>query len=90
MPRYFFHISDGRRTYPDPLGIALPSLEAAKAHARQDAQALSESWMALSQADWRLMVADESGAELLSIALSQAARPEAQPGFGHSEMLTAA
>jgi hypothetical protein len=42
MPRYFFHISDGRRTYPDPLGIALPSLEAAKAHARQDAQALSE------------------------------------------------
>ncbi|WP_425487884.1 DUF6894 family protein [Microvirga lupini] len=26
MPRYFFHISDGRRTYPDPLGVALPSL----------------------------------------------------------------
>ena len=90
MPRYFFHISDGRRTYPDPSGVTLPSFEAARAHAHQDARALSESWMALSQAEWRLMVADESGAHLLSIALSQATTPEDQPRFGHSEMLTAA
>jgi len=89
MPRYFFHISDGRRTYPDPWGVALPSLEAARAHARQDAQALSESWMALSQAEWRLTVADESGAQLLSIALSRAARADAQSRVG-SMMLTAA
>lgn len=82
MPRYFFHISDGRHTYPDPLGIALPSLKAARAHARQDARGLSESWMALSRAEWRLTVADESGTQLLSIALPQGGRPEAQATMG--------
>ena len=90
MLRYFFHISDGRRTYPDPLGVVLPSLAAARAHAFLDAQSLSESWMALSQADWRLVVADEGGAHLLSIALSQAAKPENQPRLGCPDMLTAA
>ncbi len=89
MPRYFFHVCDGRRTLPDPLGCELPDLEAARRHAREDARMLLESWMARSRAPWRVLVADETGHTLLTVALPEAAVSEAHPLFGNPDDLAA-
>jgi hypothetical protein len=89
MPRYFFHLSDGRRTYPDPVGVDLDSLEAARQYAHQDARSLLESWMARSSAPWRMIVVDESGSTVLSLALHEAAVSEANPLFSSQDDLAA-
>ncbi len=89
MPRYLFNLTDRRLTYPDPVGMDLDSLDAARRHAHQDARALLESWMVKSSAPWRMIVTDENGTTLLTIALPEAAVSEALPLFGGSDDLAA-
>ncbi|WP_425486999.1 DUF6894 family protein [Microvirga makkahensis] len=75
--RYYFNLSDGRRWYPDPMGVELDSPDRARQRAFQDAQALLESWMARSALPWRLVVHDSSGTVLCSLNLVEIAASSA-------------
>jgi hypothetical protein len=60
MPRYFFHIANGK-TFKDDLGELFVSTVAAMAHAADIAKALGED------ASWRdcsVVVEDENGTEI--------------------------
>jgi hypothetical protein len=72
MQRYYFNLSDGRRSYPDPMGVELDGPDAARMHALEDAWALLESWMARSVVPWQLEVYDSNGAHAFSISLAEA------------------
>ncbi|MCB5173978.1 MULTISPECIES: DUF6894 family protein [Microvirga] len=87
MQRYFFDITDGKRSYPDPLGIELPGPIAARQHALDDARALLESWMVRSALPWRIEVHDASGAVICVVRLAEAAVSEAKPLFCDDEEL---
>lgn len=84
MQHYYFNLTDGRRLYPDPMGLMLDNLAAVRRHAIGDARSLLESWMARSTLPWRLEVHDSSGALAYSISLAEAAVSEALPVF-HGE-----
>jgi hypothetical protein len=89
MPRFFFNVTDGHRTYPDPLGCELAGPEEARRHALDDARMLLESWMVRSSAPWRVLVADEEGRTILALSLPDAAVSEAHPLFGGPDDLAA-
>jgi hypothetical protein len=81
MPRFYFHVTDGRRLYRDPTGMDLNGLEAARQYALRDARDLLESWMVRSSQPWRIEVADENGMTVLAVPLMEAAVSEAIPLF---------
>ena len=81
MPRYYFHVADGRRVYRDPVGVELVGIEAAREHALRDARTLLESWMARSLKPWRIVVADDVGATSFVVSLVEATVSEAIPLF---------
>jgi len=85
MQHYFFDLTDGRRLYPDPAGVALAGPAAARQYAIEDARCLLESWMARSALPWRVEVRDDRGAVVCSIALAEAAVSEARPLFQRGE-----
>jgi hypothetical protein len=85
MQNYYFNITDGRRLYPDPTGVALAGPEAARRHALEDARTLLESWMVRSTLPWRIEVHDRLGTIVCSIALANAAVSEVRPLF-HEEV----
>jgi len=85
MQKYYFNITDGRRSYPDPVGVRLDSPAAARQHAIVDARALLESWMARSVLPWRLQVYDDTGAIVCCMPLADAAVSEAWPLFHDEE-----
>jgi len=89
MQHYYFNVTDGRRTYPDPLGVSLEGLSAARIYAHNDARALLESWMIQSAAPWRIEVVDSSGQIVITIALPEAAVSETCPLFCEAEDLAA-
>lgn len=68
MPRYFFHVEDGR-SFPDLDGVELPDLDAARIEAvrllggmlRDEAETF---WQG---DDWRMSVADAGGMALFTI-----------------------
>ncbi|WP_425374078.1 DUF6894 family protein [Microvirga calopogonii] len=85
MQRYYFHLTDGRRLYPDPTGHILAGPVAARQHALEDARSLLESWMVRSTSPWRVEVHDGLGIVVCSIALADASVSEARPLF-HEEV----
>ncbi|HEV2559826.1 MAG TPA: hypothetical protein VGU45_14475 [Microvirga sp.] len=89
MPRFHFHVTDGRRLYRDPVGVECADLATARRHALQDARALLESWMARSRAPWRIAVVDESARTVLSVSVAEAAVSETAPLFHEPEDLAA-
>ncbi len=89
MPRFYFHVTDGRRMYRDPVGVDLAGIGAARQHALQDARALLESWMARSRNPWRIEVVEEGGSATLVVPLMEAAVSEAIPLFHEAESLAA-
>ena len=73
MPRYFFHVRDGR-DIPDNVGTELPSLEAARVEAvrssgemLRDIKGSTEFW---SGDDWVMNVTDEAGKPVLTLRFS--------------------
>ena len=80
MPRYFFHVHDGK-DLPDHEGTELPDL----ASARKEAVALAAGLLGdrpdvfWDAADWRLDVEDEAGRVLFSLRFSAVAAPVVDP-----------
>lgn len=76
MPRYFFHIDEGRR-HSDTSGVELADLEAARREALKIIgelmidNAMGGIW---SGREWVMTVADEAGRELFTIRLSTSHR----------------
>jgi hypothetical protein len=81
MQNYYFHLTDGHRLYPDPMGLVLEGPAAARQHALEDARALLESWMVRSALPWQVEVHDSAGLIVCSVALAEAAVSEARPLF---------
>ena len=77
MPRYYFHVHDGRDV-PDDEGIALAGPEDARAQAVVAAgEALKDlGAMYWQHADWRMHVTDEQGATVCCLRLSNQPRPD--------------
>jgi hypothetical protein len=65
MPRYFFHLSFGRRLVPDEEGVELPNRSAARDEALAVVRELANPEVGGSAkrwASWFLQVADDEGA----------------------------
>ena len=72
MPRYFFHIDDGV-SFPDPAGIELPGLTAARAEAVKASGTIladfdGDFWK--SGSPWVMSVTDATGRLLFSLHFS--------------------
>ena len=64
MPRYFFHLSFGQRTVPDPEGMELRNRTAARDEAQAVVRDLTNPEQCANPrrwAGWFLEVADETG-----------------------------
>ena len=73
MPRYFFHVRDGR-DFPDNEGAELPDLSAVRAEAiassgemLRDSKGAADFW---SGDDWTMNVTDEAGQPVLTLRFS--------------------
>ena len=73
MPRYFFHVRDGR-DYPDDEGSEFPDLSAVRAEAIRSSGEMLRSvrgdgdfW---SGHDWTMNVTDEAGQPVLTLQFS--------------------
>jgi Domain of unknown function (DUF6894) len=64
MPRYFFHISDGKLTFTDSTGVEFAGAAAARAHTTRQIRdikgALSERHI-MDWSGWKLIVANTEG-----------------------------
>ena len=64
MPRYFFHFSDGKRTFTDSVGIELPGIAAARSQVitqiREMRGILSERTLQ-DWSGWVMTIVDEKG-----------------------------
>jgi uncharacterized protein DUF6894 len=72
MPIYFFHQQTGNDLLEDPEGSDLPDLEAARSYALDGMREMLGSsirWK-LIPPDW-MIVADDSGRQLLSVAATE-------------------
>lgn len=77
MPRYFFHLEDGKRI-PDDEGTELPDLQAARSQAVQLAGAMlndhpEEFW---NSREWRLVVTDDKRRILFALSFRAIATDE--------------
>lgn len=70
MPRYFFHFSDGKRTFTDSAGVELAGIVAARSHAarhiREMRDAMSEQAI-LDWTGWTMTVVDDGGKAVFEI-----------------------
>jgi hypothetical protein len=70
MPRFFFHFTDGKRTFPDPIGVELNGIAAARATLLSQ---LCELKGALGEhriqdwSEWTIVVEDEKKKRLLEM-----------------------
>ncbi|WP_046869533.1 DUF6894 family protein [Microvirga massiliensis] len=78
MRRYFFHLVKGRESIPDEVGAGIADLAQGRARAIEAAwEFLQEhAGAAVELKDWRIEVADESGAIVLRIDLGEIAGSE--------------
>jgi hypothetical protein len=78
MPRYFFHISDGKRTFTDSIGVELTGIAAARsqvtAQIREMRGTLSERTLQ-DWSGWTITVADAKGKTLFEIGFDLNPRP---------------
>ncbi|MCX7306602.1 MAG: hypothetical protein NTZ72_01035 [Afipia sp.] len=67
MPRFFFHLTDGKRTFTDANGVELSNRAAARAylssHIRELRGTLSENGIH-DWSEWSVMLSDEEGKTL--------------------------
>ena len=68
MPRYFFHVTDGARSFDDREGEILSGFAAAEAKAAQIARELAADWEAYC--NYRVVVTDDTGNEIGSRAIA--------------------
>jgi hypothetical protein len=64
MPRFYFHFSDGKRTFTDSTGIELDGIAAARAHAADQIRDMRATLTEGSLQDWtgwKMIVADATG-----------------------------
>ena len=70
MPRYYFHFSDGKRTFTDSTGIELTGIAAARsqvtAQMRDMQSGLSEHTLQ-EWSGWTMIVVDEKGKTVLEV-----------------------
>ena len=67
MPRYFFHFSDGKRTFTDTKGVELFGLAAARAHAAAQIRDMRVTLSGRSLQDWagwKIIAVDAKGASV--------------------------
>lgn len=69
MPRFFFDLVDYKAVVPDPDGITLPDIEAARARAVTDAREIIREGARRGEdrRSWRFEIKDESHALLLRV-----------------------
>ena len=82
MPRYYLHIQQGGQLPQDPDGIECPNVEAARAEAVagiRDILAVAIEYGANDGLDGAIVIADESGRELMTIPFSEALPPRMRP-----------
>jgi hypothetical protein len=78
MPRYFFHFSDGKRTFTDGTGTEFAGLGDARKHALSQVRELKASisqekvqnWMG-----WKMIVVDANGKTVLEVGFDLTPRP---------------
>ncbi len=78
MPRYYRHIRQNDQLIPDPEGIDLPSLEAARAEAIEGIRDLLADAVRRGIDDWladAIVIMDEDGQELMTIPFIEALPP---------------
>jgi len=75
MPRYFFHFTDGRRTFTDAAGVELPGIAAMRQHAvaqiRELRAAMSEPKLQ-NWSSWKIIADDGTGDSVYEIGFDQA------------------
>jgi hypothetical protein len=82
MPRYYLHIQQGDQLLRDTDGIECPNLEAARAEAVagiRDILAAAIKRGADDGLDDAIVIADESGRELITILFREALPPRMRP-----------
>ncbi len=80
MPRYYFHLSDGKRHFSDAKGVELNGIRAARAHATKHVRELKVAMchpIIQDLSEWSLSVVDAGGKTIFVIAFDpKRARPE--------------
>lgn len=70
MPRYYFHFSDGKRTFTDAIGVELAGIAAARANAiaqvRDMRSALTERGIQ-DWSGWKMVVVNANGKTVLEV-----------------------
>ena len=74
MPRYFFHLHDGKRTFTDSTGIELTGIAAARAHARAQIREM-KSTLPIRQiqdwSGWNMIVGNADGKIVIEISFGR-------------------
>jgi len=78
MPRYFFHFSDGKRTFTDSIGVELTGIAAARsqvtAQIREMRGALFEGTLQ-DWSGWTMTIVDAKGKTLFKVGFDLIPRP---------------
>jgi hypothetical protein len=78
MPHYFFHFSDGKRTFTDSTGIELTGIAAVRSQATEQIRdmrsALSERTVQ-DWSGWKMIVVDAKGKRVLEVGFDLSQRP---------------
>ena len=72
MPRYFFDITHGDKTFPDEEGIELPDIETVRRQARRSAKRILPTLPERSP-DQTFIVRDEAGQIVLTLDIKASA-----------------
>ncbi len=89
MPRYFFHFTDGRRTFTDVVGVELSGVAAMRQYAAEELRRLRsvmpdeklQNWLG-----WKIIAVDSVGNTIYEVGFDVTLNnPEVrQPNFAHS------
>jgi hypothetical protein len=78
MPHYFFHFSDGKRTFTDSIGVELTGIVAARsqviAQIREMRGALSDRTLQ-DWSGWKMIVVDAKGKTVFETSFDLTPRP---------------
>jgi hypothetical protein len=70
MPRYYFHFSDGKRTFTDSTGIELTGIAAARSQVTAQMRNMQSGLSKRTLQDWsgwKMIVVDEKGKTVLEV-----------------------
>ena len=83
MPRFFFHIVEGRDFIPDEEGSVLPDLDAAKAEARASARDIARQAIAQRRrpSDACVEIQDGDGRVLASLSVGEILEHPRDPAY---------